>query len=58
MDILYEHFKQWYVKNISYLSAIPMKRKFVKEIRKHRNVVNIKFNGVTKTGIKLTQIKA
>jgi hypothetical protein len=57
MDVLYEYFKQWYVKNISYLSAIPMKRKFVKEIRKHRNVVNIKFDGITKTGIKLTQIK-
>jgi hypothetical protein len=58
MDVLYEYFKQWYVKNISYLSALPMKRKFVKEIKKHKLVVDVKFDGKSRIGIRFTQIKA
>lgn len=58
MDVLYEYFKQWYVKNISYLTAIPMKRKFVKEIKKHKSVVDVKFDGKSRIGIRFTQIKS
>jgi hypothetical protein len=56
LNDIYECFKKWYHKNVSMLEQIP-KRKFIKIIRKYKTITDMKFNGITKLGVKFSQLK-